>query len=157
MIAVLIAFLLGLILPITFGYSIADLFKSDTKTAAITIGKFDIQGLDDIDIKLGEYLVVIMGTDCAHCQDAVFDLNVLVDLENMPEIVALCPNEDDQISTFKNDFKPLFQIGKINENDFWNLLETSNIPRILLVKDGLIKQVWNDNVPSPNDIMASLK
>ncbi|MFC1863823.1 MauE/DoxX family redox-associated membrane protein [Thermodesulfobacteriota bacterium] len=155
--AVIIALLLGLTLPIIFGFSMAGISQPEIGTAEMSLGKFEIKGLDGIDIGLGEYLIVIMGTECIHCQDAVFDLNILVDTENMPEIIALCANEDDQVIRFKEQFQPFFPISKISEEDFWGLLGTGNMPRIILVRDKLVKRVWYEAVPSADEIKSLQK
>jgi hypothetical protein len=122
----------------------------------MSLDKLEIRGLDNIDIGSGERLLVVLGTDCIHCQDAVFDLNILVDIENMPRIIALCTNEDEQIMSFKEEFQPIFPIGKISEEDFWDLIGTGNIPSFILVKDKLVKQVWYETAPSADEIRTSL-
>ena len=145
--AVLIACLIGFLLPLVFGFPLSRVLQPPSEAIDANLGQLEIKGLDNIDLNRGAYLIVIMQTDCAHCQDAVPELNELAEIEELPEVIALCTNEDYKIRRFEEEFQPSFPIGKIKEEDFWLLLGDGDIPRIILARDGRIRRVWDETIP----------
>ena len=114
--AVLIACLIGVLLPLIFGFPASRVFQPYSGTIDMNLGQFEIHGIDNINLNRGAYLIVIMETDCSHCQDAIPKLNQLAEAKELPEVIALCTNEEYEIMRFKEEYQPSFSIGKIKED-----------------------------------------
>ena len=108
-----------------------------------------------LDLGCGEYLIALIGTHCEHCQDAVPQINNLAENPDLPEVLALCPDEEGECLEFVEEFLPIFPIGQVSEDDFWRLLGESISPRILLVSDGHIRRAWDGDVPDSEEILAT--
>ncbi|MBW2608984.1 MAG: hypothetical protein JRC68_01410 [Deltaproteobacteria bacterium] len=154
--AVIIACIVGLILPITFGYPVSRIYNPELDAIEIELGRLEIQGLKDINLKNGEYLIVFMLTDCHHCQEGVPDLNDLAEKNDLPTVIALTPNEKWQRMEFEKDFQPVFPLGQIDIDAFLHLLGESKVPRFMLVRDLRVLKIWDQSVPAKDIIMQSL-
>ena len=146
--AVICASVCGFILPFVFGFSLSQTEQSPQEKIQAEIAQLEVLGLDNIDFSQGEYLIVLMATDCDHCQDVVFELNSLSQEPNLPSVVGLCANDEEQVSMFTEEFQPAFPLGRIKENAFWHLLREGEMPRIILVYDKKVQQVWDYNIPT---------
>ena len=146
--AVICASIGGFILPFVFGFSLSQTEQSSWEKIEDEIARLEVLGLDDIDFSQGEYLIVLMATDCDHCQDVVPELNSLSQGPNPPSVVGLCANYEEQVSMFLEEFQPTFRIGRIKENAFWHLLREGEMPRIILVRDKKVQQVWDHTIPT---------
>ena len=93
-----------------------------------------------------------MSTDCLHCRESVEALNRWVKESSIPEIIAVTSSSKEQIESFINDFQPLFTILRIEEDDFWRLLEDGDIPRVILLDNQKIVKVWDKELPDMKDI-----
>jgi thiol-disulfide isomerase/thioredoxin len=148
--AVAAAPLAALVLPLFFGFSISAVtdpgFRSSSLSAA------EVKGLESIDLGRGSYLVVLMGTDCPHCQELLPDIERLAEEPGLPKVVALSKNNEAQRKAFVEKYEPVFPIGQVSDKAFWRLLGTGKMPRILLVQDGKIRNVWDGAVPQKNSI-----
>jgi hypothetical protein len=67
--AVTIACLSGLALPVVFGFPTSAINRAQSNGPLI--GPIEVHGVEDVDLNKGEYLVVLMGAECFHCQEAV--------------------------------------------------------------------------------------
>jgi hypothetical protein len=151
--AVTIACLLGLALPLAFGLPTWGINNSDPE-----LPEFDpirVHGFGGVDLNTGGYLIVLMGTDCVHCQEAIPELNMLAEDADLPMLIALCTSEEADCIEFTEAFLPVFPIGHISEDLFWHLLSDGELPRTILLEDGRIKQVWDQTVPTRDDIQAA--
>jgi len=151
--AVTIACLLGLALPLAFGLPTWGINNSDPE-----LPEFDpirVHGFGDVDLNTGGYLIVLMGTDCVHCQEAIPELNMLAEDADLPMLIALCTSEEADCIEFTEAFLPVFPIGHISEDLFWRLLSDGDMPRTILLQDGHIRHVWDQTVPTRNDIQAA--
>jgi hypothetical protein len=128
--------------------------KQEAPTLALELGTEGIQGVDYLDLRVGSHLVVLMGTDCGHCQECVPTLNMLAQDLSVMTVVALCPNAEDERMAFIETFHPLFPVGQISEALFWKLLADGTTPRVLLVQNGTVQRVWDHTVPGKEDIAA---
>jgi hypothetical protein len=151
--AVTIACLCGLVLPMAFG--IPTLSINRVQSNEPLIGPIQIHGSEDLDLNQGVYLIVLMGTDCLHCQEAVPDLNMLAERPDLPPIIALCTSEEADCIEFVEEFQPIFPIGHISEDLFWRLLADGDMPRTILLENGRIKRVWDKMVPDENAVWAA--
>jgi thiol-disulfide isomerase/thioredoxin len=154
--AVTAACFMGLLLPLAFGFPISGITRSQSKPVEVDLGKVQIQGIDHIDVRHGTYLMVLMGTDCPHCQEAVPELNLLAEVTQLDGVIALSTNDESQRLTFIEEFQATFPMGQISDDDFWGLLGNSDIPRFILVRDQHVQQVWDQVVPSIDMIEAAL-
>jgi len=100
--------------------------------------------------------MVLMSTECLECRESVFDLNIIADTKDMPHVIALCSNTEEQILEFREEFQPFFDVTKIKENDFYQLLGNGDIPRIILINKGDVVKAWDNGVPDIGDIQDSL-
>ena len=151
------ACLAGLILPLAFGSPLTRPELNQTKTGDILLGDFQIEGLDSFDLAHGDYLLILMDTDCSHCRDAVAALNWLAEDPDLPEIIGLSSNDVDQLEKFRKDLQVIFPIGHITEEDFWRLLGDGNVPRTFLVRDRVVQEVWDIEIPDEQTIKSILE
>ncbi|MES0363730.1 MAG: MauE/DoxX family redox-associated membrane protein [Desulfobacteria bacterium] len=152
--AVIIACLIGLGLPAVFGVPTTKIEKLPSEIPGI--GPIQVHGLGNLDLNKGEYLIVLMGTACFHCQEAIPDLNILCDAPDLPPLIALCTSEEADCIEFVEEFQPIFPIGHISDDLFWRLLADGDMPRIILLHNGHIKRVWDQTVPNEDAIKAEL-
>ena len=152
--AVIIACLIGLGLPAVFGLPTSGIKELPSEMPEF--GPIQVHGLGNLDLNKGEYLIVLMGTACFHCQEAMPDLNLLCDAPDLPPLIALCTSEEADCIEFVEEFQPIFPIGHISDDLFWRLLADGDMPRIILLHDGRIKRVWDQTVPNEDAIKAEL-
>jgi uncharacterized protein YjeT (DUF2065 family) len=151
--AVTIACLIGLAMPVAFGLPTWGINNSDPEPP-----EFDpvrVHGVGDVDLNTGGYLIVLMGTDCLHCQEAIPELNMLSDNPDLPMLIALCTSKEADCIDFTEEFLPVFPIGHISDDLFWRLLSDGDLPRTILLQDGRIRQVWDQTVPTRDGIQAA--
>ncbi len=152
--AIAVACLAGLILPLVFGSPVTRVDPNQTRTGEIFLGDFQIEGLDRVDLEHGDYLIVLIDTGCSHCRDAVAALNWLAEDPDLPEVFALSSNGEDQLKTFRKELQVIFPIGLITEEDFWRLLGDGDTPRTFLVRDRVVQEVWNSEIPDEDTIKS---
>ena len=152
--AVATACLIGLTLPVVFGFRATGIHRPESKAVEVDMGYLKMQGLEHIDLNHGMYLIVLMDTECLHCQEVVPELNALAQESDLPNIIGLCTNEESQRKTFVEEFELVFAIGKIEEDIFFRLLSGGEIPRIILLHDGHVQQIWDHKVPDKEKIKA---
>ena len=152
--AVSAACLIGLVLPAAFGFPISGIRQPQLEAVETEIGQFPIQGLEHVDLNNGAYLIVVMATDCLHCQEAVPAIDMLAEAVDLPSVIGLCTNDEDERATFVETFQPVFPIGQVDQDVFWRLLADGDIPRVMLVRDGRVKRVWDNTVPGEEMVRA---
>jgi hypothetical protein len=154
--AITTACLVGLALPVVFGFPISAISQPQSKSPKLGLGNLQVQGLDGVDLTHGEYLVILLDTECSHCQEAVPQMNALA-AAGLPHVVSLCKNEEWQRMLFTATYQSKFPIGQISEADFMRLLALGDTPRTLLVRNQRVLKVWDKTVPSKEAIKAALK
>ena len=137
-----------------FGSPVTRVDPNQTRAGDILLGDLKIEGLDRVDLAHGDYLIVLMDTDCSHCRDAVAELNWLAEDPDLPEVFALSSNGEDQLKTFRKELQVIFPIGHITEEDFWRLLGDGDTPRTFLVRDRVVQEVWNTEIPDEDTIKS---
>jgi hypothetical protein len=150
--AVIAACLIGMALPPVFGFSISQVGRSGWEPLERELGRLQIQGIKPVDLRDGDFFIIMMDTECDHCADAVEDLNALALKDDLPRVLALCMNDADRRLNFQERFDPAFPIGQIEEASFWRLLGQGDVPRFILVRDLKVKQVWDNEVPAGDEI-----
>jgi hypothetical protein len=151
--AVIIACLIGLAMPVAFGLPTWEINHAGPEPP-----RFDpiqVRGLGDVDLNIGGYLIVLMGTDCLHCQEAMPDLNRLAEDPDLPMLIALCTSEEGDCIEFTERYLPIFPIGHISDDLFWHLLADGDLPRTILLQEGRTRHVWDKTVPTKDDIQAA--
>ena len=153
---VAIAFLIGVTLPIAFGFPISRISQSPWETIEIELSKLQIEGVDKVDLSRGTHLIIIMDTDCEHCKEALPELDALAEAPDLPPVIALSRNDESARRRFIEEFQPAFPLGQIEENVFWRLLGLGDVPRTILLKDMRVQSVWDHHVPDRKLIEAAM-
>jgi hypothetical protein len=104
------------------------------------------------DLSRGEHLVLLMSTECAHCQESVPKVNELAADARLPKLVAVASEDRVARGLFREDYKAAFPIAQISAADRNSLLK-DEFPRLFLVRDGAIVAAW-DGVPEADEILA---
>ena len=155
--AIAVACLAGLILPMVFGFPLTRVDPNQTRTGDILSGHFQIEGLGSIDLAHGDYLLVLMDTDCSHCRGAVAAVNWLAEDPDLPEVFGLSFNDLDQLEKFRKDLQVIFPIGNITEEDFRSLLGDGSLPRTFLMRDRVVQEVWDIEIPDEHTVKSILE
>jgi hypothetical protein len=153
---VFIAAVVGVALPPAFGFSISSISKHDPNAAIVDMSEIQIEGLDGIDLGSGAYLIMLMGTECPHCRESVPDLNLLAEIPDIPDVVALCTVDEPERTLFVEELQPNFPLGQIDEKDFLRLLGDGDVPRFLLLKEGRVQRIWDEVVPDLETVLTAL-
>ena len=81
------------------------------------------------------------------------NLDLLAETRGMPKLVALCTQGEDERKRFIEDYGAAFPVGQITEDAFWQLLDQGDMPRIILIRDQEILQLWDQKVPDPGTVL----
>lgn len=152
---VLSASIAGLALPAILGFPVLSWSPPSSGAVENQLGRFATTGLGSVDLNTGTYIIVIMGTGCAHCQDAIPQINMLAETPGLPSVVGLCVDDKTDRLRFLEQFRPSFPLGQIPEDIFWQLLGDAEMPRMLLVRDGRIVQSWNEKIPAAEAVRTA--
>jgi uncharacterized membrane protein YphA (DoxX/SURF4 family) len=110
-----------------------------------------------VDVMKGQHLISLIDTGCPHCRESVPALNQLAaQSSGFAPLLALCSNTPEDVSSFKQQFKAEFPVGRISYQDFTRLFERGKPPRILLVQAGAISKIWDGVVPTADEVKALL-
>jgi len=107
-----------------------------------------------VNLATGEHLVLLMSTKCSHCQEAVPEVNALVDDQRLPRLVAITAEDRVDRGLFREDYGARYPIGEISQPAVMSLLKKA-FPRLFLVRDGRIVAVWDSKIPTPDEILAA--
>ena len=144
------------ILPLAFGFSVSRISGPGPGTAYIDEDLLNVMSRDQVDLKRGEYIIVVMSTDCLHCRESVAELNRIAGEEDLPDLMAFTPNDPEQILEFVELFEPAFPVLRITEENFWELLGDGDVPRIILVNDRRVLKIWNETIPDIEEIREAI-
>jgi hypothetical protein len=153
---IVIALIAGIVLPISFGAPVKELMGISDGQGAAKENLFTVQGLDGVDLKNGFFIFVLIGTDCTHCRDSVQDFNQIARKTDLPKIIALSADSEEQRNSFVKELKPVFPVMGISEDDFYRLLGTGLTPRSILVVRGHVLKMWEEEVPGVDGIKQAL-
>lgn len=103
-------------------------------------------GKGRVDLGSGNKFLIIMNTECEHCQALAKELSILKkNGTNLSEFYSLLYSEGDiSVDSFKVLTGFNFPYHTIDVKNFFDLIGTSP-PRIYWIKDGMIKEVWDSN------------
>ena len=116
----------------------------------------DLKG-PDMDLMVGDYLVVVMSPNCPHCQRATLKLNAYANKKWAPRIVGLTRYAQDSkaMKGFQAQLKPRFPIATVSGKDFMRLAWGHGYPRFAYLQNGVVQQVWEYNqFPQRDEILA---
>lgn len=154
--AVVLSLIAGMALPIVYGTPVQELLGIERGEGSVDKNLFSVQGLEGIDLEKGSFLFVLIGTDCLHCRDSVRDFNRLVKKSDVPEIIGLSADYEDQIDAFIEDLQPAYPLLQISEDDFYRLLGMGTTPYSLLVVEQHAIRTWDEEVPTVEEIVEAL-
>jgi len=138
----------GLALPWVFGLSFSALPSGQAKKENPNpLGPIHALEFGAPDFRAGRWLVEIMSTECEHCRDAVFALNLIHEDPALPSVVALSINPAARVSAFKKETQASYPVIRVARADYLRLLGSGTIPRLILVEDDEIKAVWDQEMP----------
>lgn len=153
----------GLVALIVTGvrfYPEADRLETSDFTPGVELTGLGFKG-EDLDLSEGDYLVEVFSPTCGRCQKAVPKLNSWAKSSVLPPIVALNSYgpESYQLRQFQERYQPQFRIVTISRTDLARLLWGSpGYPRLALVRDGVVVEVWEHNeMPSLEEMEARFK
>jgi hypothetical protein len=63
--------------------------------------------------------------------------------KGLPDVIAFVMNNKEQRDDFIFEFEPAFEIYQIKDDDYWRLLGDGEIPRIILINDGIVIKKWD--------------
>ena len=66
-------------------------------------------------------------------------------------------NDEEQREDFIDEFEIEFGLYQVPDDDFWRLLEDGEIPRTILIDDGIIIKKWDLAFPGIESIKSLLK
>lgn len=153
---VIASLIAGLTLPVFYGAPVRDLLGIETGDGAKNENMFFVQGLEDIDMKKGTFLFVLVGADCQHCRDSVKDFNRLAKKDDLPEIIGLSMDYQEDIDAFVEDLEPAYPVLQISEDEFYRLLGMGTTPYSILVNDRQVIRTWDEEVPKVSEITEAL-
>ncbi|MEW6664897.1 MAG: MauE/DoxX family redox-associated membrane protein [Thermodesulfobacteriota bacterium] len=142
----------GLALPLLLGFPISAMISPGGRDAPERIGEVRMTGLKEVDLARGAYVLVLLGTDCLHCQELLPDMDGLASRKDIPPTIGLTKNSEAEVRKFVEEFDPSFPIGQVGEKDFWRLLGSGKMPRIMLVRDGRVQKVWDGQMPKYGEL-----
>lgn len=154
---ILAALVAGIVIPLLTG-TLPDRI-SRLISGPVEEGKeaFRLEDFSSYDLSTGRYLIVVMATDCSHCRALMEDMIMIGDDDELPPLVALVMNDKEQREDFIDEYELDFDLYQIAADDFWRLLEEGEIPRTILIDNGIIIKKWDFAFPDIEDIKSLLK
>jgi len=152
---VIAALIAGITLPVVYGAPVQDLLGIEREEGAEKDNMFSVGALEDIDLKNNSFLFVLIGADCQHCRDSVKAFNRVAKNSDLPQIIGLSADDQDQIDAFIDDLEPAYRVLRISEDDFFRLLGGAT-PYSILVVDRHVIRTWDEEVPTVAEITEAL-
>ncbi|MFP4476641.1 MAG: MauE/DoxX family redox-associated membrane protein [Desulfatibacillaceae bacterium] len=152
----------GVALPLASGFSIqwlnppsGDLSaqQRDGQRVGDPLGEVPLAEVE-ADLHNGKWLVEIMGTGCVHCQEAVWDLNIIFQDVADVKVIGLCTDSAEDVEWFVNEFSPIFPIARTTDKAYNRLLGARPAPVYLYVEDGRILRRWTDVATAAEALLA---
>jgi hypothetical protein len=137
----------GMLLPVILGSPIRELIGIGGNSSKEDKDLFTVE-LKDVDLKKGPFIFILITTDCSHCRESVEAFNRLAGKPDMPRLIALSADPEDQIESFIEDLKPVFPVMGISEDDFYRLLGMGSTPKSILVYKQRMLMTWEEVVPT---------
>ncbi|MFP6582853.1 MAG: MauE/DoxX family redox-associated membrane protein [Candidatus Hydrogenedentota bacterium] len=150
----------GLVVGITI---FANLSAPDKPTVAVQIDAtkdLSIQftsGSQEVDLGIGQHLVVFLNTECEHCMASVPGLNELDADDTLPPMTALMLGDEDKLDIFLLETEPTFRMQLMENLTWMSFIETAP-PIMYFVDDGVFQETWEweDDPPSLDEVSATV-
>ncbi|MFC1493900.1 peroxiredoxin family protein [Thermodesulfobacteriota bacterium] len=154
---IIVALLAGIVVPLLTG-TLPDRINR-LISGPVEEGKevFRLDDFSSYDLSTDRYLIVVMATDCSHCRALMEDLIFIGDDDELPPVVALVMNDEEQREDFIDEYELDFGLYQVADDDFWRLLEDGEIPRTILIDNGIIIKKWDFAFPDIESIKSLLK
>ena len=104
------------------------------------------------DLSHGLFLVVLVGDECPRCADTVDRLNSYGEIENFPDVVGVFAGTKERSVAFFWENLPGFSLGYAPYIIIRSYFR--KLPRIFLMNDGIVRYVWNEELPPAGEIVA---
>jgi len=153
---VAIAFLAGLSLPLTFSPLLDRINAAITGPSKEGLEQFVLKNFPYRDFSKGKHIVIVLATDCSHCRAEIDNLNMIAEDKDLPDVISVCMNGKKQREEFEFDFEPAFEVVQIPDDDFWRILGDGEIPRTILINNGVIVKKWDFAPPDVDEIKDAL-
>ncbi len=151
-----IALLAGFLIPVTMGPVIDRITSAVTEPAKEGLEPFILEGFTERDLSKGKHIIIVMETDCSHCRAEMEFLNAMALDKDLPEVIAVTMNDEQQREDFAFEYDSAFDLFKIPDNDFWRLLGDGEIPRTILINEGMVLKKWDFAAPGIDELKAAL-
>jgi uncharacterized membrane protein YphA (DoxX/SURF4 family) len=149
------AFLAGLLLPVTTGPLLDRINTAITGPMKEGSEPFVLKGFSHKDLSVGKHIIFVLATDCSHCIAEMDNLNMIAEDKTLPDVISICMNSQKQIDEFTFDYDAAFKIYQIASDDYWRLLGDGEIPRTILVNNGIIVKKWDYAAPAIDDLKTA--
>jgi hypothetical protein len=93
------------------------------------------------DLSTGDYLLVFLSATCEHCKASMPVLNILSQVDELPELVGLMLGTNDTLDDFIIETEAVFTTQLIDELQFTALVPNAP-PWLVYVKDGDVQTEW---------------
>lgn len=128
-------------------------FTNASKAAGNPLKGLSELDLEGVAIDRDRVMLVLMSTDCEHCQNAVPSLNEMLDRGWVDQVVALTVNDSGERDTFEAVFEPLYPVRQIDSETFWRLLQTHRLPYFVLLENGRLLNSWDGGLEDPEALL----
>jgi len=129
--------------------------KLDYPFPAELMPDFEIKG-KKVDLTKGEYLLSFMSVNCVHCKKAAYKLYILNQQNQLPPVYLVLIATEPLVPDFIKETKADFPYYIFNEGAFFQIAGNS-IPRILYVKDGLVKAKFDNISLTEQALLEAIK
>ena len=119
--------------------------KEASKEKPFAQFQIDFDG-EIFDLGREEYLVVMLSVGCHECRGWVEQLNDLMLEDELPPIVSLMMDEDDELDEFEDIYSPMFPRKLIDSLVLMKFIDKEP-PRLILIRNGKQEYFWDTELP----------
>lgn len=101
----------------------------------------DLPTPEGLSLAEGKKLLLVLTPTCSRCRRAVPRINTLADADDLPDVIGLTYDSPD-LDELRETLKPTFPILTVSKTDFMRLAWGHGVPRMALLKDGVVERVW---------------
>lgn len=111
---------------------------------------------EEIDLSVGEHLVVFLNTECDHCMASVPGLNELDGDATLPPMIALMLGDEDKLDTFLIETEATFRMKLMGQLNWASYIKTAP-PIMYFVSEGMFEETWEweDEPPTSAEVSAA--
>lgn len=114
-------------------------------------------GSVEVDLGVGQHLVVFLNTECEHCMASVPRLNDLDADDTLPRMTALMLGDEDKLDIFLLETEPTFRMQLMEDLTWMSFIQTAP-PIMYYVVDGVFQETWEweNDPPSLDEVSATV-